>query len=465
MKESYRENVLVVLRQFEAEFKEDFMNTEMRGEDIRYKYLRRIFGFKKLVDEAQRKSLIENFNYGYENGINEIERQVDFEVERKSIDVDEIYRLFNTELINNFKLFSNVFNNVVLRVNSIVARRAIFLEMATDEVIVKRLLENNFGEFFEKGFNVVTYKDNRKVNFVSYFDVVFNSFGRKAYEKAHSIARIQNNISFVKIADRSSACDVCSKFLGKILFDDANFKNLEATLGAGYDTLSDAYKEGLFHINCKDVYEAFVQKVDERKLGLTADGEGVPRYLENGEELDSYNLLFYKDELFEYFRKNVYNKDDNYGDKLVLRFLDNVYRNNLNSYDTTSFTNDIFRDRNDLLNIVSKYLDSKIDNGVSGLAYLFKNNEFLNEYSEWLSFEQWLNDTYDRSEEDITIDNLLLIDRRKESDTTMDSIKLEIAAGLVGFDLPYDIADISEALERGDKKDAVICLLFMLPII
>ncbi len=191
----------------------------------------------------------------------------------------------------------------------------------------------------------------------------------------------------------------------------------------------------------------------------------MPRYFENGDELNSDNILFYKDELFEYFEKNVYNQDSRYGDKLIIRYFDELYRNKLNSYNSSNLVEDIFNRRKEPLNVIKTYLDSEIDNGISKLAYVIKNDEKINVVSKWLTFEQWLNDNYSRSKQDITIDNLLTIDRRKESKYSFDSLITELALSLSGFDLPYDIADISEALELGDKKDVAINTAFILPIV
>ncbi len=464
MLETQSNTIVSKLRGFEEEFKVDLLNVDLKTNDIHNKYIKQINNFRNLIKTSQQKLLLENYKEGYTTAIKEIGEQIDYEPIENNFENSEVLELFNKDLENNLILFNNIFDNVINKINSISLKRDTFLKMSNSNTVKKNLLKTNFSDFLEKGFNVVTYKDNKKVNFINYFKLVFDGMGRKAYETAHSLARIDNNVYLVKIPDKSTACEKCQPYLRKVLFDDKNFSDLSYSLKVNYETLSQAYENGLFHINCKDTYEAYVEKDYENKLDLLNDEFGIPRFLQNGEELNSKNIPNYKDDLFEYFDKNVYNKDNNYGDKLLIRYLDKVYRNHINSYSSLNVVQDVYG-RISPLAIAQNYFNSNINNGISTVAYHLKNNEILNDFSKWLTFEQWLNDTYPRSKNDITVDNLLMIDRRKDSEVTFDSLKIEILAGLLGIDFIYDIADISEALERDDEKDAVISLLFMLPLI
>ncbi len=246
MVETFSEEVLSELRGFEQEFKKDFMNGDLKGEDIRKKYIKKVNNYRKLIRINQRKLLYDNFNQGYFNAIKEIGSQVDYEPKKKDYEKKEIIDFFDKDLADNLKIFNYTLDNVIARINSNVAKREIFTKMSNSNIVIKKLLDNNFGESLEKGFNVVTYKNGRKVNFISYFNVVFNSFARKAYEKAHSLARIKNNVLYVKIPNRYTACEICNEYLGRVFFDDVYMKDFEVAIEAGYEVLSNALNEGLF---------------------------------------------------------------------------------------------------------------------------------------------------------------------------------------------------------------------------
>ncbi len=195
---------------------------------------------------------------------------------------------------------------------------------------------------------------------------------------------------------------------------------------------------------------------------------GIPRYLENGEELNSSNISNnkkYEDKLFEYFEKNVYNQSEKYGYHLFVRVFEELYENNIFTYSQKDFLNNIRNPRINKFYVILDYIVKRIRGAISKSAGEIKDSTFLNNLSKTIVFMYWLNDTYPRSVYDVAKDNVLLIDRREESEYSLISLIIEFILSIYGLDILHDIADILLAIERGDTSDVFWTAAFMFPIV
>ncbi len=453
MVQNSSEIIIQQLTDFENDFKNDLLSTGITGKELKAKYVKKIYFLKEQIKQEQFNVVKENYEDGERNAREEIGiKSDDVAISDKQV-LDECEK----EISEMQQKYNEIFNLILQRITELSATKDVKIK-TSDKSILRETLENTFSEFNEKGFNIVTYKDEKNVNFVNYSKILLAQAERESYQKSHASFREECGVELVKINDTNSKCDLCAKHENNIYFDDVYVNaNKNSPDYNKYEKLSSGLNDGLFHFGCKHKLLAYV------KLDYS---NGVPLNLSSGQPLTSENIDNYKKELFEYFKENVYNKDERYGDKLFIRCFEKISEDNkVSSKSSTELLREMINPNVNPVDLIMSYFDVQIKKGIGNTADIIANDSILNTFSKKLSFEQWLNDTYPRTESDVIIDNLLAIDRRKDSDYSIVSLITEMALSLAGADVVYDIADMSEALERGDKKDALINLAFALPIV
>ncbi len=74
--------------------------------------------------------------------------------------------------------------------------------------------------------------------------------------------RKKYNNYLVYVSKHNGACEICSKFQGKVYIDDI-FTNASKSI-AKYPLLSDAIKSGLFHDGCKHGLSTYFEGINDK---------------------------------------------------------------------------------------------------------------------------------------------------------------------------------------------------------
>lgn len=103
-------------------------------------------------------------------------------------------------------------------------------------------------DFLNAGFNVIEYKDGRRVNISSYSQMAVRTASQRAMLMGEGEFRKEIGETLVIISKHGTACELCQPHEGKVYVDDVYSKGKP---DKKHKLLSEAMEQGLFHPNCR----------------------------------------------------------------------------------------------------------------------------------------------------------------------------------------------------------------------
>jgi hypothetical protein len=103
-------------------------------------------------------------------------------------------------------------------------------------------------DFLNAGFNVIEYKDGRRVNISSYSQMAVRTASQRAMLMGEGEFRKEIGETLVIISKHGTSCELCQPHEGKVYVDDVYSKGKP---DKKHKLLSEAMEQGLFHPNCR----------------------------------------------------------------------------------------------------------------------------------------------------------------------------------------------------------------------
>ncbi|MEK4453905.1 phage minor capsid protein [Paenibacillus sp. FSL L8-0506] len=141
------------------------------------------------------------------------------------------------------------------------------------------------GDFLDRGFDYITYRNGRRVNIASYAEMALRTSSQRAVFEGEGAKRRAAGNPFVVVSAHSNCSELCLPWQGKVYIDDV-YSGGKASDGP-YPLLSTAIANGLFHPNCRHNMTTFVpgqsrmpKPVDDTKALASYKQEQRQRYME-----------------------------------------------------------------------------------------------------------------------------------------------------------------------------------------
>ncbi len=138
------------------------------------------------------------------------------------------------------------------------------IQMGAGVTTHSKAVDNATDDFLKKGIDSVVYKDGKRVNIANYAEMYLRTASMRAAFIAQGAVRDKIQVFTVLVSQHANCCEHCLKWQNQVLIDDvytslANEKQRTEELSnqLGYDLLSTAMKEGLFHPNCRHSISTF----------------------------------------------------------------------------------------------------------------------------------------------------------------------------------------------------------------
>jgi hypothetical protein len=118
-------------------------------------------------------------------------------------------------------------------------------------------------QFYKRGIDCIVYKNGAVHTISDYTRMCIRTAEKRAYLTGEGSKRDEYKEYLCKVSTHLKSCSVCEPWEGKILIDDVYAKpteeEIERLLDKGYDLLSDAMADGLFHPNCAHGLSMYIE--------------------------------------------------------------------------------------------------------------------------------------------------------------------------------------------------------------
>ena len=118
----------------------------------------------------------------------------------------------------------------------------------TGTMTTKQAVDMATKDFLNAGFNVIEYKNGRRVNISSYSQMAVRTASQRAMLMGEGEFRKEMGESLIIISKHGTSCELCQPHEGKVYVDDV-YSNGKSD--KKHKLLSNAMKQGLFHPNCR----------------------------------------------------------------------------------------------------------------------------------------------------------------------------------------------------------------------
>lgn len=115
---------------------------------------------------------------------------------------------------------------------------------------LKEVRQTIKGILAEQGLDALTDKGGRGWSLDRYSEMLFRTKAVEARNHGFANRLVENGYDLVQVSKHSGSCKLCSPWEGKILSITGKT--------AGYPTLAEAEREGLFHPNCRHAINALI---------------------------------------------------------------------------------------------------------------------------------------------------------------------------------------------------------------
>jgi hypothetical protein len=214
--------------------------------------------------QRQNKDIINSYTSGLDKDIADILKE-EFKQGAKS-EINRYNKLFDKDLQDGFfklndrkaKALIKVVNNdlnkgnrACLRMINDQYRKTIYKAVTfsnTGVMTMKQAVDMATKDFLNAGFNVIEYKNGRRVNISSYSQMAVRTASQRAMLMGEGEFRKEIGETLVIISRHNTSCKICQPFETKVFVDDVYSGGKP---DKKHRLLSDAMEQGLFHPNCR----------------------------------------------------------------------------------------------------------------------------------------------------------------------------------------------------------------------
>lgn len=119
-------------------------------------------------------------------------------------------------------------------------------------------------DFLRAGIQSITYRNGARHTIQDYASMAIRTGQQRAYLMGEGDLHDQYGLHTVRVNQRTNACPLCVRWLGKVLVDDVySGGTYEEAKALNVPTLSQAMAMGFLHPNCKDTYSVYIEGVSK----------------------------------------------------------------------------------------------------------------------------------------------------------------------------------------------------------
>ena len=148
-------------------------------------------------------------------------------------------------------------------------------------------------DFLRAGIDCIVYKNGARHTIQDYASMAIRTGQQRAHLMGEGDIHDQLGIHTIRVNQRTNACPLCVRWLGKVMIDDVySGGTYEEAKVLNVPTLSQAMEMGFLHPNCKDTYSAYIEGISkpaepwtEEEMQEIADNYNVEQAIKHNEAM------------------------------------------------------------------------------------------------------------------------------------------------------------------------------------
>ena len=143
-------------------------------------------------------------------------------------------------------------------------------------------------KFMSNGITTIQYKNGANVNIASYSEMALRTANVRAKNYGEGDLRDEWGTHLVLVSEYGACSETCLPWQGRIYLDDVYSTPTKDEYSLGYELLSTAIANGLYHPNCRHSHTTYYEGISEKKeldkstkeISETYKNEQIQRYNE-----------------------------------------------------------------------------------------------------------------------------------------------------------------------------------------